>query len=290
MKIKELYKQGKRTFSFEFYPPKTPKEDENFFKAVKELKELSPSFISVTYGALGTTRDKTFELVDKVKKDYGIESVAHLTCVAATKDDIKGSLKELNDRGVENILALRGDPPEGETEFKRPANGFAYANELVSFVRENDHDFCIGVAGYPEGHIECSDKEKDLEHLKLKVDAGADYVISQLFFDNSYFFDFLKRARAKGIKVPIIPGILPIASLRQLKKITEICGATVPLGVQKKLEELEHDPSAVQEFGVKLATDQCRELLDSGVQGIHFYTLNRSKAAREIFKNLNLIK
>ncbi|MBI4358860.1 MAG: methylenetetrahydrofolate reductase [NAD(P)H] [Candidatus Omnitrophica bacterium] len=291
MKIVELYERQKRTFSFEFFPPKTDEGERKLFETVRHLKELNPSFVSVTYGAMGTTRDNTIRIVERIKGEIGLEAAAHLTCVGHTRDEIEKVLEELHERGVENIVALRGDPPKGETEFKPVPNGFCYGSELVGFIRRHPrfgNAFSLAVAGYPEGHIECRDKDKDLHHLKQKVNEGADAVITQLFFNNQDFFDFVDRCRKIGIKLPIVPGIMPVTHGPQIQRFASMCGASIPKVMQDAIEKFGEDQPSVEAFGIEYATKQCEELLSSGVPGIHFYTLNKSHATERIYLHLGL--
>ena len=285
MKISQILNQEQQTFSFEFFPPKTDDGFEQLYQTIENLKSWNPGYISVTYGAGGSTRSKTLDLVGRIKHQIGLESMAHLTCVGHTADEIRGILDLLKEKGIENILALRGDPPQGEEKFVKTENGFEYGNELVAFIQKN-YSFCLGVAGYPEGHVECPDKAADLDNLKRKVDAGADFIVTQLFFDNRFFIEFLERARAIGIQVPIIPGIMPIINARQTKRFTKMCGASIPSDLLARLEEHQEDSLAIGRIGVEHATRQCEELLKLGVPGIHFYTLNRSKATLNILENL----
>lgn len=285
MKICTLLQQAQPVFSFEFFPPKNDAGFEELYKTIGKLKELRPTFISVTYGAGGSTRRKTVELVAQIKHEIGIESMAHLTCVGATRIDIDAVLAEIHARGIENILALRGDPPRGEKTFVATEGGFKYANELVEFIKQR-YSFCLGVAGYPEGHLESPSLEQDLVNLKRKVEAGGEFIITQLFFDNRFYFDFVERARRIGITVPIIPGIMPILNVNQIKRFTDMCGASIPPELLRRLEALQDDQEAVEACGIEHATIQCQELLANGAPGIHFYTLNRSKATWQIFQNL----
>jgi len=285
MKISEILGQGRQTFSFEFFPPKSNEGFDQLYQTIENLKSWNPGYVSVTYGAGGSTRSKTIDLVGRIKHHIGLEGMAHLTCVGHTADEIGDILDLLNDNGVDNVLALRGDPPQGEEKFVKTENGFGYGNELVAFIRKK-YSFCIGVAGYPEGHVECPDKKVDLDNLKRKVDAGADFIVTQLFFDNRYFIEFLERARSIGIRVPIIPGIMPIINAKQTKRFTKMCGASIPADLLARMDQYQEDKLAIGKIGVEHATRQCEELLKIGVPGIHFYTLNRSKATLDILQNL----
>lgn len=286
MKISEILKRGPHTFSFEFFPPKTDEGFDQLFQTIENLKPWNPGYVSVTYGAGGGARTKTLDLVGRIKRQIGLEGMAHLTCVGHGVDEIRVILDRLREDGVDNVLALRGDPPKGEESFVKTENGFSFGNELVAFIRKN-YSFCLGVAGYPEGHVECSEKTVDLDNLKRKVDAGADFIVTQLFFDNRYFFDFVERARAAGIQVPILPGIMPVINAKQTQRFTRMCGASIPADFLRRLMERREDSAAVGLMGVEHATRQCEELLRMGAPGIHFYTLNRSKATLAILRNLN---
>jgi methylenetetrahydrofolate reductase (NADPH) len=285
MKITEILKGSGPVFSFEFFPPKTEEAMVQLFETLREVKGLRPGYVSVTYGAGGGTRDRTIELVKRAKKEMGLVSMAHLTCVGHSRVEIKGILDELENSGIENVIALRGDPPRGEVSFALHPGGFRHADELTAFIRSS-YSLCIAVAGYPEGHIESPDKETDWNYLRGKVRAGADFIITQLFFDNRDFFAFERRMREKGVTVPIIPGIMPITNYSQIVRFTQTCGAKIPDEVTKKLEGLKSDPELVRRFGVEHATRQCRELILHGVPGIHFYTLNKSDSSRRIVENL----
>jgi methylenetetrahydrofolate reductase (NADPH) len=287
MRIDEIIGRGKPTISFEFFPPKNDAGFAQLYQTVGELHPLKPSYVSVTYGAGGSTRQKTVELVERIQNDQKIRSMAHLTCVGHTADEIGGILDDLWNSGIRNILALRGDPPAGQSQFVATAGGFTNADGLTKYVRER-HDFCVGVAGYPEGHPQCLNKTRDLEHLKRKVDNGGSFVVTQLFFDNRDFFEFRDNARKMGITVPIVAGLMPILNVGQIKRFISMCGAKIPQTLLVKLEALESDPEAVYAAGVEYATEQCRDLLTKGVDGIHFYTLNRSKATVQICKALNV--
>lgn len=285
MKISTVLKQGKPVFSFEFFPPKTPEGVHNLFATIAHLKPLSPSFVSVTYGAGGSTRELTVDLVRRIKNELGIEAMAHLTCTGAGREEIDKVLNQLQDFGIENVLALRGDPQNGQADFVIPADGFSYASELTAHIRKK-FNFSLGGACYPEGHIECRDLKRDLEHLKIKVDEGVDFIITQLFFENKYFFEFIDRAGKAGIRIPIIPGIMPITNVNQVKRFTKMCGASLPKALLLELESVEADGEAVTKIGIRHATEQCRNLLKQGAPGIHFYTLNKSSATKAILESL----
>ena len=285
MKLIDVLKQDKPTFSFEFFPPKDNDGFDKLFETIDNLKPLNPAFVSVTYGAGGSTRSKTIDLVGRIKKEIGLESMAHLTCVGHNSDEILNVLESIKKQNVDNVLALRGDPPVGEKNFTKPNNGFGYAVELVQFICER-FSFCVGVAGYPEGHPESSNREEDLFHLKEKVLAGASFIVTQLFFDNKYYFDFVASLRKIGVDVPVIPGIMPIVNLKQIKRFTKMCGATIPHELMVRLEEVQDDPESVCQIGIDHAANQCRKLLMQGAPGIHFYTLNRSRATLSVLERL----
>jgi len=285
MNIPQLLASGKRLFSFEFFPPKDEAASLALMETIHHLRELKPDFVSVTYGAGGSTRSKTIDLVARIKHEVGIEPVAHLTCVGHSKKEIAGILQELSQRGIETLLALRGDPPKGETAFTAHPDGFRYASELAAFIAQTG-GFTFGVAGYPEKHPEAVSLEADLQNLKRKVDAGASFVTTQLFFHNGYYFDFVARARALGVTVPIIPGIMPITNFTQVQRFAKLCGAHIPDALFKELTAVQEDLDAVARIGIRHAAEQCRELLQKGAPGIHFYTLNRSHATREILASL----
>lgn len=291
MRIGDCYQTNRHTFSFEFFPPKNPPGEKKLYQAISELKKLSPAFVSVTYGAMGNTRSNTIEIVKQIKSKIGIESAAHLSCIAHTQTEIEAILSELVGAKIENLVALRGDIPQDQLNFKPPENGFRHASDLVRFIRRHPqfHDaFSIAVAGHPEGHIECKDKEKDLAHLKNKVDQGADIIITQLFFNNTDYFNFVTRCRKSGIQVPIVPGIMPITNGAQIQKFTQVCGATLPRKVQDAIARFQDDQPSIEAFGTEYAIRQCQELLAGGVPGLHFYTLNKSEATKNIFRSLNL--
>jgi methylenetetrahydrofolate reductase (NADPH) len=276
--------------SFEFFPPKTEEGDRNFFeKTIPALMRLKPDYFSVTYGAGGSTRDKTLSIVDRVQREHGITGMAHLTCVQATKEQTSSVLEEAAARGIKNVLALRGDPPAGMGEFQKTEGGFEFAFQLVNYIKERG-GFGVGTAGFPEGHIACKEgKTVDWERLKAKVDAGADFILTQLFFDNADFFVFREYMTKKlGVTVPICPGILPILSTSQIKRFTTLCGAQMPQPLLARLEQIGEDDTVATEYGIEYATRQCEELLREGVPGIHLYTLNKPYSTSQIVRNLGL--
>ncbi len=285
MRIRELLYGGRPCISFEFFPPKDEAGFEPLREALASLRELRPTYVSVTYGAGGGTRRRTVELVTQIRRDYGIEAMAHLTCLGASRDEIGEVLDTLSAAGVENVLALRGDPPRGQERFEPHPQGFRYASELAAFARQR-HRFCLAGACYPEVHPEAPDAATDLANLKRKVEAGCEFLITQLFFDNQCYWDFVARARGAGIGVPILPGIMPITNVAQVERFTQMCGATLPASLLAELRRLEDDPHAVLSLGVAHATAQCLELLQRGAPGIHFYTLNKSPATRTILMAL----
>jgi methylenetetrahydrofolate reductase (NADPH) len=283
-----MYDRQEPTISFEFFPPKNDEAEEALFRdTVPGLKRLRPAFISVTYGAGGGTRERSFRIVDRLRKQHGVEAMAHLTCVGATRADSAAILDEAEALGIENILALRGDPPKGQAEFRPTEGGFSYASDLIRFVKGRGC-FSVGAAGYPEGHVECSDKLLDWDRSALKVEAGAEFLITQLFYDVNDFLayeDYLRHKR--GVRAPIIPGILPFLSAEQIKRFTRLCGSKLPEAVLRRMEALGDDES-VRLLGVEVCTDLCRRLLDHGVPGIHFYCLNRVPSCAEVIHNLGL--
>jgi len=285
MRIDQALARGRRSISFEFFPPKSEPGFVQLYQTIEELKPLTPTYVSVTYGAGGSTRQKTVALVEKIQREGGIRSMAHLTCVGHKVQELTGILDELWQSGIRNVLALRGDPPVGQSQFVAAEGGFSYADQLVALARGR-HDFCIGVAGYPEGHPQCLNSTRDLEHLRAKVDAGANLIITQLFFDNDDFYRFRDAARAMGIKVPIIAGIMPITNVAQIKRFVSVIGAKIPHPLLLELERLEADAEAVQAAGIAHATRQCQDLLAREADGIHFYTLNKSKATVQICRAL----
>jgi len=288
MRIRDLLGGPKPAVSFEFFPPKTDEGVEKLYHAVEALKPCRPSFVSVTYGAGGSTRDRTLELVARIKHELGIETMAHLTCVGASQQELAVTLGKLAHAGVENVLALRGDPPKGESAFVPAEGGFAHASELVAFIRQEGFPFCVGAACYPEGHPESPSLDADMTHLKAKVDAGADFLISQLFFDNQDYLAFVRRARSAGIDAPILPGLMPVTNVSQTHRFTQMCGARIPQELSRRLAIVERDPAAVVATGVYWTTAQAKQLLEQGVPGLHFYTLNQSSATLAVHAALGL--
>ncbi|MCD4673945.1 MAG: methylenetetrahydrofolate reductase [NAD(P)H] [Anaerolineaceae bacterium] len=288
MQVSTLFQQDKPTFSFEFFPPKSPKASEALFQTIQEIIPLSPAYVSITYGAGGSTRDLTHDLVLRLRNETRLTVVSHLTCVDSARGEISAILDRYHRSGIENIMALRGDPPEGQKEFRKMTNGFAYAAELVAFIRQEYPQICIGVAGYPEGHVESPNRLKEMDYLKAKVDAGADYICTQLFFDNRDFYDFRERCVLAGINVPIVAGIMPITSMKTMQRMADLArGARYPARLLKALSRAENDTD-VERVGTHWATEQVLDLLDRGVDGVHFYTLNRSKTTLSIYKTLCL--
>jgi methylenetetrahydrofolate reductase (NADPH) len=277
-------------FSFEFFPPKTDAGERVLGLALESLRQLDPSFVSVTYGAGGSSRSRTLELTKWIKQELGIEAMAHLSCVGSTREELAAILDDMSEAGIENVLALRGDPPRGQTDWQPHPGGLSYSTELAALIHDGFAHVSIGGACFPEIHPEAPDLTHDLRFLKEKVDSGVSFLITQLFFDNELYFRFVEEARAAGIEVPILPGVMPITDLRQIKTITGMCGATIPQALREALEWRSHDPDAVLQLGVSYATLQCAELLARGAPGIHFYTLNRSHATRAILSALKLLR
>ncbi len=291
--IRDIYAakrvSNRPVISFEFFPPKTDEGDRNLLERhIPALLESRPDYCSVTYGAGGSTRDKTLMIVDRIQKQHGITALAHLTCVNHTREQVRDLLGKIRALGCKNILALRGDPPGGG-EFQPTPGGFEFSSQLVRFIRETG-DFSIGVAGFPEGHVACKEgKHADWQHLKEKVEAGADFVLTQLFFDNADFFEFRDHLTRKlGVTVPLVPGVVPILSAVGIMKFTQMCGARIPAPLRARLAELGDDDAAATEFGIEYATQQCEGLLRAGVPGLHFYTLNKSYSTVRVLKNLRL--
>jgi methylenetetrahydrofolate reductase (NADPH) len=273
--------------SFEVFPPKTDSAMESLRRVLPELIELGPSYMTVTYGALGTTRERTLEIAALIKREYRMESACHLTCVGSSRADLDRILDDIRNSGIENIVALRGDPPRGETTFLPPPDGYCHGNELVAHIRRRyGAGFGLAVAGYPEKHLESADCDSDLRYFKNKVDAGADIAITQLFYDNGHFFSFVEAARALGVTKPIIPGLLPILSAKQVRRITSLCGSNIPPTLQAELEASGDDDAHAEEVGIRQCIAQASELLRRGVPGIHFYVLNKSSHMRRIMAQL----
>jgi methylenetetrahydrofolate reductase (NADPH) len=288
MLVKETLTHPGTAFSFEFFPPKSPEAWEELFETIAALVPLKPSSVSVTYGAGGTTRDRTHDLVVRLRKQTDLTVVSHLTCVGSTRDEIAAILDRYAENDVTNLLALRGDPPKGGTTWAAPAGGFQYASELVAFIRERHPTMGIGVAGFPEGHPEMPNRLKEIDFLKAKIDAGADCIVTQLFFDNRDFFDFQERCRLAGIDVPIVAGILPIASKNSMIRMAELAGgARIPARLLRMIYQVSSDED-VARIGIHWAAEQVSQLIDQGAQGIHFYTLNKSRATIEIYRTLGL--
>ena len=285
MRIGELLEQRRPVFSFEFFPPKSDEGQRTLEGTLAVLKDDQPDYVSVTYGAGGATRNRTVEITKSIKQDLGIEAMAHLSCVGEPAERLVEILGEIESAGIENVLALRGDPPRGATEWRPHPGGLSYSVELIRLIRER-FDFCVGAACFPEVHPDAADRSSDLRYAREKVDAGAGFLITQLFFDNELYFDFIDDARAAGIDVPIIPGIMPITNYGQIRRFTEMCGASIPEELTAQLDGRADDPEAVAELGVAYATLQCSDLLARGAPGIHFYTLNRSPATRAILAAL----
>ncbi|MGI8661545.1 MAG: methylenetetrahydrofolate reductase [NAD(P)H] [Thermoleophilaceae bacterium] len=285
MRIDAILAEQRPVFSFEFFPPKTDRGYDNLRATLYSLRQDQPHFVSVTYGAMGTTRGRTVEVVKWIKEELGIEAMAHFTCVGATVDELRETVDEIESAGVENVLALRGDPPAGETEWTATEGGLRYSTELIELLR-SDRDLAVGAASFPEIHPDAESPESDLRFLRAKQDAGASFFITQLFFDNELYFDFVTRAREAGVTVPIVPGIMPVTNYGQIKRFTEMCGATIPETFEAELEARAGDTGALSELGVAYAALQCTDLLARGAPGVHFYTLNRSPATRAILAAL----
>ena len=290
MRIDEILATAEQpVFSFEFFPPKTDEGERNLRTALQTLAPLEPDFVSVTYGAGGSTRARTVDITRWIKQDLGIEAMSHLTCVGASREELHAVLDRIADGGIDNVLALRGDPPRGETEWRPHPGGLHYSTELAQLIAA-DYPFAIGAACFPEVHPQSPDLAHDLRFLRHKLEAGVSFLITNLFFDNEMYFRFVEEARAAGIEAPIIPGIMPVTNVGQIKTITGMCGATIPDSFLEQLELRADDPDAVLQLGVSYATLQCAELLAGGAPGIHFYTLNRSPATRAILAALRLLR
>ncbi len=285
MKITDIFLSQDKTFSFEFFPPKDEISAVDCGINVGQLMRLDPSFVTVTYGAGGSTQSRTFDLVNLLQNKIGMTTIAHYTCVNATHEKVKKDLDYLRSIGIKNLMLLRGDPPEGQTKFTAMENGFSYASELISFVDDN-YDFCKAGACYVEKHPEAGTLEEDITNLKVKFDAGADFLVTQLFFKNDRYFNFIRKARETGINCRIIPGIIPITAYRQIERFTHMSAAEIPVELRLTIEEYKDSPAKAYQAGIDYSIKQCRELLDNGAPGLHFYTLNKSRAAIEIFESL----
>ncbi len=288
MSLSAAYGPNRFGLSFELFPPKTPAGEKALFRHVERLRQYNPNYITCTYGAGGSTQTKTLDIVAQIHAESNLSVATHLTCVGRTADQLAEYLSEANKRGVENVVALRGDPPKGETVFTATERGFRYANELVAFVRDKFPEMGIAVAGYPEKHLEAPSMEVDLQNLQRKVDAGADAILTQLFYDNAAFFTFRDQCAARGISAPIVPGILPVTNFAQVQRITSLCGVKLPVEFVRALESAGDDSDAQFRAGVDFATQQIQELIDAGVPGLHLYVLNKSAAACEVLEGLGL--
>jgi methylenetetrahydrofolate reductase (NADPH) len=284
MRIRDALSTQRPFFSFEFFPPKDDAGSRQLFAAIEALAPLRPAFVSITYGAGGSTRARTVALAKQIQQQIGLTVVAHVTCIGANRAELRALFDDLARGGIENVLALRGDAPAG-SQFVPTAGGFAHASELIAMLRRN-YDFCIGAACYPEKHPEAQTMQDDLDNLKIKADAGADFLVSQLFFDNAHYFEFERRARAIGVDLPMLPGLMPITNFGQIQRFVAMCGATIPPKLRVEMEARKDDNKAVEDLGVAYASMQALELLHNGVTGIHFYTLNRSPATRAIVSSL----
>ncbi len=293
MHILDILQDHPTTFSFEFFPPRNDEASKELFEVIAQLQELQPSFVSVTYGAGGSTRERTHDLIVRIQRETEITAVSHLTCVCHTKDELAAILDRYAASGIENILGLRGDPPKNMVDYDRSQDAFQYSGDLIQFIRSHKHEanprgFGIGVAGFPEGHPSTPNRIREMDHLKRKVDAGADYICTQLFFDNRDFYDFRDRCELAGIRVPILAGIMPVSSRSGLTRMLDLAlGARCPAGLLKAVGRCSEEESTAK-VGIQWATEQCRDLLDNDVRGLHFYTLNKSDATRQIYENLGV--
>ena len=285
-KIADILKEKERTYSFEFFPPKTEKGEIKLYETAAVFAGLAPDWFSVTYGAGGSTRQKTMEIVDELQKRFDVPVMHHFTLVEHSKNELKAIIEEMKRRNILNILALRGDAPEGETEWKPAPEGLEYCYQLIELIRAHGNSFSIGVAGFPEGHIDCPDKETDSKYLKIKIDAGGEFVITQLFFDNKDYFEYLERTKKVGVNVRILPGIIPITSYQKLLKFCETCGATIPQKVHDIFKPLDGNDEATYKAGVEFVVEQCNDLLKGGAPGLHFYSLNKAEPTQEILSKI----
>ncbi len=285
MKITEILKKRERGFSFEFFPPKTDKGKAALEKTAAMVREYDPLYVSMTYGAGGTTRERTRDAVSLLMRQGGLEVMPHLTCIGAQQSEIRSMLDEYKRQGVDNIMALRGDPPQDNPEFDFAARDFSCARDLVAQIKTFNH-FCVGVAVYPESHIEAESLDADIEFTKRKIDAGADFAVTQMFFDNRYFFSFLDRFQKEGINIPVLPGILPLTDVRKVKQFAEVCRATIPADIEEKMERYRDNPDEMEKVGLDFTIRQCRELISRGIKKIHFFTLNRPNIIETILTAL----
>jgi len=294
MRFPEYFKDRRKPIiSFEIFPPKTDKAMETLLQELPQLVALRPDYITVTYGAMGSTQERTLEIASLIRNRYDMETACHLTCVGASRTELDEILERIFSAGIQNIVALRGDPPKGENAFIPPPDGYSHANELVEHIRRFERQkgrehFGIAVAGYPEKHLEAPSMKEDIANLKRKVEAGADIIITQLFFDNNFFLDFVEKVRAAGIMAPIIPGLMPILSVRQIQRITSMCGSSIPLDLQRELDAAADDDEKAHEIGVRQCIHQAQDLIKQGVPGVHFYVLNKSTCIRQIMEALRL--
>lgn len=281
MKISEILKKHKKGVSFEFFPPKTEKGKQALLTTVKALKERKPLYASMTCGAGGAIQDKSKEAVYMLLEEEELVVMPHLTCLKAQETDIRNLLEEYKQKGIRNIMALRGDPPQGVSDFDFSKQDFCYARDLVTFLKKGG-DFCIGVAVYPEGHIETGSLEQDIEYTKQKIDAGADFAVTQMFFDNSYYYSLLERMRKKGINIPVLPGILPLTNIAKVKEFASVCRTTIPKDIEEKMGSLSLNPSDMEKCGIDFTIKQCQDLIKNGAQRLHFFTLNKPSVIKAI--------
>lgn len=288
-KITDIFRKKEKTFSFEFFPPKTPQGVTKLYKVVEELNALGPDFVSVTYGAGGSTRGATMEICSEIQMRFTLPVMHHLTCVGHTRKELMTIINQMESGNIKNILALRGDPPQGADKWELSPDSPEFCYELIDLIRDSYGDFfSIGVAGFPEGHIHCPDKETDSRYMKIKINHGGEFIITQLFFDNAIYSEYLERLQRAGVTVRVIPGILPITSYEGLLKFCKLCGATVTPEVHEIFRPLREDNGAMKKAGIEFAVRQCRDLLDRGAPGLHFFTLNRTEPTREIWNRLGL--
>lgn len=285
-KISDIFKERKKTYSFEFFPPKTPAGVAKLYETIGELNKLGPDFASVTYGAGGSTRGTTLEICAEIQKRFNLTCMHHFTCVGHSQAELRSILDQMKQNNVKNVLALRGDPPQGVEKWEPSPDGFEYCYQLCDLIRSYGGFFSIGVAGFPEGHINCPDKETDSKYLRIKIDHGGEFVVTQLFFDNSVYFEYLDRLKKVGVNVRVLPGILPITSYQGLLKFCNTCGATIPQKVHDIFKPLDGSDEATYKAGVDFAVKQCQELIDGGAPGLHFFTLNKVNPTRDIWEGL----